>query len=91
MGMNVLMMKLCTMCFYHRDNLLFEQSVELPMINMYKSLSVQIKYFKTIIWFVPFMFHYTDYQPVRFCTYMAATWVSFHFFRSTSSVPLVVT
>ena len=49
------------------------------MINMYKSLSVQIKCFKTIIWFVLFMFPYTDYRAVSFCTYVAAIWVSFRF------------
>ena len=58
---------------------MFEPSVELPMIDMYKSLSVQAKCFKTLIVFVPFMFPYTDYQPVPFCTYIAAIWVSFHF------------
>ena len=61
MGMHELMMKvLCTMCFYHRNNLIVrvEQSVELPMIDMDRSLSVQIKCFKTIIWFVAFMFHF---------------------------------
>ena len=61
---------------------MFEQSVELPLIDMDNSLYVQIKYFKTIIWFVPFMFHYTDYQPVPFCTYMATIWVYFLFSRS---------
>ena len=41
---------------------MFEQSVELAMIDIDKSLSVQRKCFNTIIWLVPFMFHYTDYQ-----------------------------
>ena len=58
---------------------MMEQSVELRMIDMDKSLSAQVKCFKTIISFVPFMFPYTDYQPVPFCTYMAVIWVSFHF------------
>ena len=35
---------------------MFEQSVELPMIDTDKSLSVQITRFKTMIWFVPVMF-----------------------------------
>ena len=33
------------------------------MIHMDMSLSVHSKCFKTISWCVPFMFHYTDYQP----------------------------
>ena len=53
---------------------LFEQSVELAMIHMCMSLSVQSKCFKTIIWCVPFMFHYTDYQPPQllhlYCCHM---------------------
>ena len=42
---------------------MFEQPVELPKIDMDKNLSVQIKCFKTINWFVPFMFPYTDGLP----------------------------
>ena len=58
---------------------MFEQSLELAMIDMYMSLSVQSKCFKTIIWRVPFMFHYTDYQPLRLLQLYGCHLGFFHF------------
>ena len=61
---------------------MFEQSVELAMIDMDKSLSVQRKRFNTIIWLVPFIFHYTDYQPPRLLHLYGCHLCFFSFFRS---------
>ena len=52
------------------------------MIDMYMSLSVESKCFKTIIWCVPFMFHYTDYQPPQLLHLYGCHMDFFSFFSS---------
>ena len=58
---------------------MFEQSVELAVIDMDKSLSVQIKCVNTIILFFLSCSTIRTTNLHDYCTYIVAIWVSFNF------------